>query len=333
MNNLVYYSISSFVLCACLCWLLINTRLKQILTDTANDRSLHTSPTPRSGGIAFNLTLILLIAYITYSNNYDIENIYVLSYIAIIVLGLIDDAVNLGAFTRLCVQLIAAIALSLPLLGIPEPGPASVLVFVICIITVVWIINLFNFMDGMDGLLSGMTITGFTSVAIILYLHDNTEYSVMSLVIVFTTLGFMLFNFPPAKIFMGDSGSTGIGLLVSITLFIFINNKIPVTLIVIIFSPFFVDATVTVVKRLFNGENILKPHRSHYYQKLALSGINRRSILLYEYILMILCGLSAVYLYNKPETYQYIAIIFWTLVYACIIYYIRSYLSNKAFDV
>ena len=133
--------------------------------------------------------------------------------------------------------------------------------------------NLYNFMDGMDGLAGGMGVFGFGFLGLAGWLHGDTGFAVQSWVIAAAALGFLRFNFPPAQIFMGDAGSTVFGFLAAV--FILQAQRrglLPVWCGILIFSPFVVDATVTLIRRVLRGDAIWIAHRSHYSQRLVTLG-------------------------------------------------------------
>ena len=155
-----------------------------------------------------------------------------------------------------------------------------------------WMINLYNFMDGMDGFAGGMTVIGFGTLAVIGVEHQL--FMTMNLLVVSATCGFLLFNFPPAKIFMGDVGSSSLGFLAAgFSLWGNYEGIFPLWIALLIFSPFIVDATVTLLHRLFRGEKVWQAHKFHYYQRLVELGWGHKRTVLWEYVLMGACSISA----------------------------------------
>ena len=213
----------------------------------------------------------------------------VLIAIALTILSLIDDQKGLPVLYRLITHLTAA---SLVILS--ESFFENWLINFIVIILVVWMTNLYNFMDGLDGLAGGMTFFGFGTYALAAYLGDNTSFSLMNLVIVTATLAFLIFNFPPAKVFMGDAGAIPLGFLAAaFGLYGYSHNLWPWWFPIIVFSPFILDATITLLKRLARGEKIWIAHKEHFYQKLAQNGWGHLYTTLFAYIVItISCALA-----------------------------------------
>ncbi|HED16162.1 MAG TPA: hypothetical protein ENI64_05010 [Gammaproteobacteria bacterium] len=181
---------------------------------------------------------------------------------------------------------------------------------------IIWMTNLYNFMDGMDGFAGGMTVTGFGTLTLVGWLAGNDEFMLVNALITSATAGFLVFNFPPARIFMGDVGSSFLGFLAA-------GNSIwaskleilPLWFSILIFSPFIVDATVTLLRRLISGKKVWEAHKTHYYQILAESGWGHKRTVLCEYALMLLCALSAVLALGQPPRVHWMIITFWIVAY------------------
>jgi UDP-N-acetylmuramyl pentapeptide phosphotransferase/UDP-N-acetylglucosamine-1-phosphate transferase len=164
----------------------------------------------------------------------------------------------------------------------------------LAVVAIVWMTNLYNFMDGMDGLAGGMAIFGFGSLAITAWLAGNGPVAFVTVSIAAAAGAFLWFNFHPARIFLGDAGSTVFGFLAAgLSLIGWQDGIWSLWFPVLVFSPFIVDATVTLLKRAFQGEPFWQPHRTHFYQRLVLSGWGHRKTVLAEYGLMLVCGLLA----------------------------------------
>jgi UDP-N-acetylmuramyl pentapeptide phosphotransferase/UDP-N-acetylglucosamine-1-phosphate transferase len=208
---------------------------------------------------------------------------------------------------------------------LPEPlGSIFTLLFV------VWFTNLYNFMDGMDGFAGGMTVIGFGVYAILGWMSGGHSFAALSAIICASALGFVLFNFPPARIFMGDTGSTTLGFLVaSFTLWANEKEIFPLWIGLLVFSPFVIDATLTLVRRLIKGGRFWQPHRSHYYQRLVLAGWGHRRTVLWEYTLMVGCGLSAFIAVRVPIRWHWLIIVAWGTVYGGLVYLCQGFIEGK----
>ena len=164
---------------------------------------------------------------------------------------------------------------------------------------VLWMINLYNFMDGMDGFAGGMAVIGFTTLAWLG--RADTEFAAVCMTIAAACAGFLVYNFPPARLFLGDTGSTALGFLAAAcSLWGSQAGLFPFWAALWVFSPFIVDATVTLLRRLVRGERVWEAHRSHYYQRLVLLGWGHRRTVLAEYALMLACAGAAILAVQLP---------------------------------
>jgi UDP-N-acetylmuramyl pentapeptide phosphotransferase/UDP-N-acetylglucosamine-1-phosphate transferase len=158
----------------------------------------------------------------------------------------------------------------------------------------VWMTNLYNFMDGSDGLAGGMALFGFSMYGIAGLMGDNDVFAMMNFTIGAAALGFLYNNFHPAKVFMGDAGSIPLGFLAAgMGLWGWQQGLWAAWFPFLVFSPFIVDASVTLVKRTLRGVKITEAHREHYYQRLIQMGWGHRNVALIEYVLMLAAGISA----------------------------------------
>ena len=176
--------------------------------------------------------------------------------------------------------------------------------------------NLYNFMDGMDGFAGGMTFFGFGFLA---YFGWQAHFPVMLIIAVFVAmaaLGFLTHNFPPARIFMGDAGSITIGFLAGTLMILGVRDGIfEIWVPIMIFSPFIVDATVTLIRRVLRRKKIWQAHREHYYQRLVLSGWTHRRTVLAEYGVMALCGGLAVLYHHSTDSWRLVILGVWVGVF------------------
>ncbi len=194
---------------------------------------------------------------------------------------------------------------------------------VLLTVLMTWMTNLYNFMDGSDGLAGGMGLFGFATYALAAYMMGDLNLAVMNAAISVACLAFLFFNFNPAKIFMGDSGSIPLGFLAgAIGAYGYFYTLWPAWFPVLVFSPFIVDATVTLIKRQVSGEKIWQAHRSHYYQHLVQLGWGHRNTAIAEYILMITVAANAIWLLNKPVFFVFYTCIFWAILYLIVMRWI-----------
>jgi UDP-N-acetylmuramyl pentapeptide phosphotransferase/UDP-N-acetylglucosamine-1-phosphate transferase len=227
------------------------------------------------------------------------------------IVSLMDDRRGLPIAVRFGVHLLAAAllvissGLMLPSTAVPMLGVISWgwIAAPITILFLIWMANLFNFMDGMDGFAGGMTVIG---CGLLGYLGWQAHHPVISVIATLQSAaaaGFLVHNFPPAKIFMGDVGSVSTGFLAAALIVLGCRDGVfDLWVPLIVFSPFIFDATVTLARRALRHEKVWEAHRDHYYQRLVLSGWSHRRTVLAEYGVMALCGgFALLYQYASEE--------------------------------
>ncbi|HEX5674839.1 MAG TPA: hypothetical protein VFX83_05655, partial [Azonexus sp.] len=177
-------------------------------------------------------------------------------------------------------------------------------------IIVVWVTNLYNFMDGADGLAGGMAAIGFGALALAAWQGDAPALATFCAAIAAAALAFLCFNFPPARLFMGDTGSIPLGFLAA-TLGIagIWHNTWPWLFPLLVFSPFIIDASVTLVRRALSGEKVWRAHRSHYYQRAVLLGATHRQLAVAAYLLMLIATALAFALRALPQHVEWLLIL------------------------
>jgi len=290
---------------------------------------LHDTPKPRTGGLAILISITAgLFLFQEYLGNGLVS---ILPYaLLVICTSFVDDMVSISALLRLGLQIIIATVIAfagltleyLTFPGLEFPLP-PIIGIPLTVIFIVWIVNLYNFMDGMDGFSGGMATIGFGTFAILAYMKGDMNFALINLIVVAATLGFLVFNFPPSRIFLGDVGSTLYGILVALFILWADTKKIfPAWLGIIVFSPFVLDATVTLGRRLLRGEKVWLAHRTHYYQRLVLSGLGHKKTLVLEYIWMLICSLVSIVLFQAGNltTQIFLLILFALLCIAILVY-------------
>lgn len=296
------------------------------LTSLPNERSLHQSLTPHTGGVAIVISLVLGVLLVHLGFDRFPSFVWHILGTALFVsaISLIDDWRPLPASLRLLVHFIAAgwllwgadlILPSLLLVNWEWSWPASIS-YGFVLLFIVWMTNLYNFMDGMDGFAGGMAVIGFGCLAGFGAWHGNLPFMWLNLCVVAACMGFLSANFPPAKIFMGDVGSSLLGFLAAASCLWGARSEIiPLWLSCLIFSPFIVDATVTLLRRILRGEAVWKPHKTHYYQRLVQLGWGHRKTVLWEYVLMLSCALSAFWGAQQAVLWQWLLLGAWLIIY------------------
>ncbi len=298
------------------------------ILDHPNERSLHTRPTPRSGGIAILGAVCVGTLWLAWR----FQDTSRLPWIAagmllIAAVSFVDDRRRLPVAERMLAHLLSAALLlwrGFVLHGLTVGG--AVLDFpgwlgiVLSLLFVVWMVNLYNFMDGMDGFAGGMAVIGFGGFAILGWMAGNELFFATSALVAAAAAGFLFYNFPPARIFMGDAGSSALGFLAAaLTLWGMRAGIFRFATALLVFSPFVVDATVTLFRRLLQGEKIWQAHRTHYYQRLVQLGWGHRKTVLWEYVLMLACAASAIWASSRAQAVQGVVLIVWGMLYVSLI--------------
>lgn len=257
----------------------VRTRAKaRGLLDIPNERSSHAIPTPRGGGIAIVVALGGALCALALLGQVDSRLLLALSgALAVAWVGFVDDRRGLSPAVRLLVHFGAAIWALMWLGGLPPLQIGDRVVefgwmgYVLGALGIVWTLNLFNFMDGIDGIAASEAVfIAWASVLLAFAAETSPAAAAVALAFGAACLGFLVWNWPPARIFMGDVGSGFIGYCIAVMALAWAREN-PVGLLVwlILGAVFFVDATLTLARRSFRGEPIYAAHRSHGYQWLA----------------------------------------------------------------
>lgn len=261
------------------------------LMDIPNERSSHTQPTPRGGGLAIlTITLFGLLAFGLLFHIEDWLLLFFYSFGAGLIASVswFDDLHTLPNRVRFAVQSLAAILaiigfgywneLTLPFLGQVNLGWLGLPV------TFLWIVgltNAYNFMDGIDGIAGAQAVVAGLGWIILGRMMDLPLVAALGVLLAATSLGFLFHNWPPARIFMGDVGSAFLGYSLA-CLAVIAANREPALAIagVLLVWPFVFDTIFTFVRRWKNHENVFSAHRSHLYQRLVISGYSHRTVTL-----------------------------------------------------
>lgn len=276
MTDLVQASILAFVLSVILVRLFAKGPLARRVLDRPNERSLHETPVPRTGGLG--LFIAAGISWLFFADG---------ALLAIVVLaGLLmapsiaDDIMHLPVITRFAVQIAVALAL-LVTLSVPW------FLFPLLLLATLWMTNLYNFMDGSNGLAGGMTVIGFGGYAMASWFAGAHDIALTAAIAAAAAAGFLVWNFRPAIVFLGDAGSIPLGFLAAaIGIAGWRRGIWPLPFPALLFAPFIVDATLTLARRLLRGDKVLKAHREHTYQKLIRSGWSHARTALAAYLIM-----------------------------------------------
>lgn len=301
---------------------LLNPGLSRLAVDQPNHRSLHVIPVPRTGGLA--IMSAALLSWSVLGGAWLLP--FAICALLLIALSFVDDLSGLSAGWRFLGQFLVAGGFVCNVL------PANA-VWVIGLLTValVWMTNLYNFMDGSDGLAGGMSVFGFGAYAVAGWIAGDAVLVLACVGIVAAATAFLVYNFHPARIFMGDVGSIPLGFLAgAIGLLGWKQEVWPLWFPLLVFSPFIVDASVTLCKRALRGEKIWQAHRNHYYQRLVQLGWGHRKTALWGYVVMMLAGGSAVWMLGQSQVIQYMGLAGWLLVYLIMLLNIDRMWMNQA---
>lgn len=277
--------LTAFAATLLIVWWLVRGRIAGVALDYPNDRSLHENPVPRTGGIGLHLGVLLAWAMIAP----NLPDIVCFAYVTLFLVSLLDDLRGLPVITRFAAHLAAAGALA----WIIVMPPLGWVVAVLVALGVAWMVNLYNFMDGSDGLAGGMAFFGFSFYGTAAWFSGSTAFALLNFSVAAAAAAFLTFNFHPARVFMGDVGSVPLGYLAAgFGVLGWLQQDWPWWYPLLLFSPFIVDASVTLARRLMSGKRVWEAHRDHYYQRLVQLGWGHRRTAIVEYAVMLSCGIA-----------------------------------------
>jgi len=258
--------------------------IKKSLVATVNERSSHTIATPHGGGIAIAITWLIGLIYLNINNQIDSNLFYALLVgFGISVVSFVDDIVDLKPKIRMIAHFLFTTvglwflgglnSIDFGLFNITDEYYIS---SIIGIVAIVYFINIANFMDGLNGFIGSEMV--FLSIAGFILFGDS-HFTVLAVAI----LGFLYWNFGNnAKIFLGDSGSTLLGYNIAIFTIYYANiDSVNLWIWLILFGLFWFDATLTIIRRKLNGEQITQAHKKHGYQRLQQSGWSHLQVSLF----------------------------------------------------
>ena len=280
---------------------------KEIL-DIPNERSSHTAPTPRGGGLIIVLVSLSFYAAVSFFLPIDFHWSFFIGAFLIALISWLDDLVSISFGWRFLVHTLAA-ALVVWDLGfwqeiyLPFYGSMPIQGIFGAVLTfcwIVWLTNAFNFMDGIDGIAGLQAVTAGIGWLIVGKMLGVEDAGLFGAVLAFSSLGFLLHNWQPAKIFMGDVGSAFLGYCFAVLPLLPEKNAdsglLPLIAVLLVFC-FVFDSALTFVKRLLKKEKVWQAHREHIYQKLVIRGYSHQFVTtLYGAISIIIVGILIFYL-------------------------------------
>jgi len=251
------------------------------IVDLPNARSSHSEPVPHGGGIAIMAGVVPALAVLGLIVGEPMLGLVAAGAALLAVISWVDDLRGLGPLVRIAVQ---AAAVAAVLILVPLPGPVfggwlpPTVDLIVAGLIWVWFINLYNFMDGIDGLAAVQTLTvGVGAFVIARKLGFGDSMMILSLMLAAGALGFVRFNWHPAKIFMGDVGSVPLGFLLGwLLLMLAAKGAWAEALILPLY--FLADATWTLARRALRGQRVWQAHREHFYQRAVDSGLRHDQV-------------------------------------------------------
>lgn len=269
---------AAFFLSLLACGRLARPDSRWFVADRPNERSMHVRVTPRNGGFGVLLGLGVGLAVLL-AGGFGGPLWWLLAGVPpLALMSAVDDRRSLPARLRLLVHLLVGGGVAAGILAL---SGASWLWWPVWTLGLAWCINLYNFMDGLDGLAGGQAVTGFAGLGFAAAVAGAESLAVLPLVVAAAAGGFLVRNWPPAAIFLGDVGSTSLGLLAgTLGLAGVALGHWPFWVPLVLFAPFWLDATGTLLARWRRGARLSEAHREHLYQRLALAGWPHRRVLL-----------------------------------------------------
>lgn len=297
----------SFIVSMAVAFLVLRLGKRLGLVDNPNERSSHSIATPRGGGAGIWL-FFLVIGFLLQEPDYRF-----LIYTAGVIggIGLVEDIYGISSKLRLLFQLILSAAIvaayaNISFFAHPPSLLISILFFLSCVIFISGTANFYNFMDGINGIAGLTGVVGFGLIAAFsFYFTNEKSITLLSIALASACLGFLFFNFPYAKVFMGDAGSVFLGFVFA-AFVVKLSADISIFLCLIMFlCTFYADATVTVFYRWRRGENLTMAHRAHLYQYLSNElGMPHWLVSVIYASVQLLFGLSAIFAYGKGIYWQ-----------------------------
>ncbi|MBQ0138773.1 MAG: undecaprenyl/decaprenyl-phosphate alpha-N-acetylglucosaminyl 1-phosphate transferase [Kurthia sp.] len=270
--------------------------------DRPNYRKVHAKIMPRLGGLA--IFLAFLIGVLIYKPENDAIIPIIIASFVIILTGVLDDMLEISAKAKFLGQTIAAAiviffgdiqiaTINLPFDGVLDFGYLSIP------LTLIWIVgitNAINLIDGLDGLAAGVSTTALLTLAAMAFIMNDTFVLMMALILAVSAMGFLFYNFHPAKIFMGDTGALFLGFIISVLALLGFKNVTFVSLVIpiIMLGVPISDTFFAIVRRLLNKQPPFQPDKSHLHHRLISIGFTHRQTVLIIYGIAAMFGLAAI---------------------------------------
>jgi len=311
-------------------WIIAKWGIKLSLLDKPNSRSSHNIPTPKGGGIGI-LAAFLLSSYFT-----GIANWFWVPAVSVSLLGLFSDRFEISPRYRLLIQFIAGMTLIYFNLQYAQSNTSAFLtnfsipLLLLLSIFIVGTTNFYNFMDGINGIASITGVVSFGLIAFYAFLAgSNTPLVVLAVCISFACLGFLPFNMPRARVFMGDVGSILLGFVFAGMVVYLSKSFLDFICLVAFLFPFYTDELTTMMVRLRDGERLSQPHRRHLYQLLANEyQIQHWKVSLGYGLFQLLVGISTLLIKGRGSMAVIITLMFYFCVFVCLSVLLRMKLAK-----
>jgi len=275
-----------FIISLASCEALRRFATARALVDRPKPRSLHSIPMPLLGGVGVAASMLLGGLVLTLAGGRELVPLLVAGAL-VAILGLVDDLRPLGIATRLCVQVLVAtwfVHVEAPhdVRLLPDVSPAlpPIVGEAALVLWIVAVLNIYNFMDGMDGLASLQGVSASLGQIIVLAGAGASDLAGLAAILGASTGGFLVHNFPPSRMFLGDSGSTFLGFIFAALATMGMRHGVSLAEMALPLAPFLLEGTFTVIARAARSEPIWLPHRSHLFQRAILAGLEHRDVLM-----------------------------------------------------
>lgn len=331
------WSLLSLLAAAGIAWLVAREIARHrwsVLLDAPGDRSSHDRPTPRGGGLGIVLVGLAVLAAFAAGDFWMVSGALTLAGFALVAgIGMLDDVHSQPAWLRLLAHLVAAGLLLLALKPlIHAQGEFTPMLGLLVMLTVAWSVNLHNFMDGIDTLLAGQAIWYGTIYAVLFLLGNDPVMAVFAAVLAASVAGFLPWNWPRAKVFMGDGAAGYLGVVVAwLAVYGAIRGVIGWPESLVIASAFLIDSGATIGLRILRGQAVWRAHREHLYQRAVQAGAGHGKVSACFMLWNLLVAAPAVWLIRlQPSAGQRWTIALATLAAGALIWLgVRAVLAQR----
>lgn len=301
--------------------MLIHFIKKYNITDKPNFRKIHKNPIPTLGGLAIFASFLIGLLILQPENKYHLA--IVAGAFIIVIIGVLDDLFDLSPKIKMAGQIAAAVlvvfwgGLQMSFVNLPFGGTLEFGLFS-SIITIFWIVgvtNAINLIDGLDGLAAGVSSIALLTLAGMAMVMQNIYVASMALILFFATVGFLRYNFHPAKIFMGDTGALFLGYMISVLSLLGFKNVTLISFVIPIFilGVPIADTLIAMIRRKVNKKPISSPDSSHLHHRLVKMGFSHTQTVLFIYGLSIMFSLAA-FMFSMTTTWGSVLIFFISLL-------------------